>query len=197
VIHHGAPSEAGTRSPNGEGAYVLCVSSFEPNKNLGTLIGAFRNAALSWEGRLVLAGRSGSELQVLRDRVDKHNLHNRVKLIVDPDDRELSRLYKGATIFVFPSLYEGFGLPILEAMAWGLPVLTGTAAACREVAGEAGIAVPTDTAEAWASSLSKVLSDPRTLEELGAKSLARAGAFSWQKAAKSTWDTLVSSLGER
>jgi glycosyltransferase involved in cell wall biosynthesis len=194
VIHHGKPKSFGESNPDREAPYVLCVSSFEPNKNLPMLVEAFRTLGRTWAGRLVLAGRSGRDLVNVRALVESHGLQDRVKLAVDPADGELDRLYQRATLFAFPSLYEGFGLPLLEAMAAGLPVVVGSFPACREVAGAAGLAVVEDTPDAWASALIRTLGDATELKEMGRKSLARAEAFSWESSAEKTWDTLMSCL---
>ena len=158
------------------------------------LVEAFRIMGNTWNGRLVLAGRSGRDVVRVRDLLERHGLHDRVKLIVDPDDAEMARLYEEATLFAFPSLYEGFGLPVLEAMAVGLPVVVGSSPAAREVAGDAGLTVTEDTPEEWASMLTRTLGDEIAMKELGKSSLARAGAFSWESSAEKTWDILMSCL---
>jgi glycosyltransferase involved in cell wall biosynthesis len=106
-----------------------------------------------------------------------------------PDD-ELAALYRGCTVFAYPALYEGFGLPVLEAMACGAPVLTSNVSSLPEVAGDAAVLVdPLDT-QAIADALTRLLADGALRAELGARGVRRARDFSWQRTARETLGVL-------
>ncbi|HVF99096.1 MAG TPA: glycosyltransferase, partial [Chloroflexia bacterium] len=99
----------------------------------------------------------------------------------------LVRLYQGASVFAMPSLYEGFGLPVLEAMRSGVPVVSSNAGSLAEVAGDAAILVEPRDVDAWAAGLERVLLDETKAEWMVAAGLSQAGRFSWERAARETW----------
>jgi glycosyltransferase involved in cell wall biosynthesis len=101
-------------------------------------------------------------------------------------DEQLIELYRGATVFVFPSRYEGFGLPVLEAMACGCPVISSNASSLPEVAGEAALLVEPWDVDGFASVMERVLTDPALQADLRKKGLERAAQFSWDKTARET-----------
>jgi glycosyltransferase involved in cell wall biosynthesis len=117
--------------------------------------------------------------------VDRLRLGDRVELRGNLQKDELATLYRGAQCFVFPSLYEGFGLPVLEAMACGTPVVTTTAGSIPEVAGEAAVLVPPSNPEALADGIRRALAQR---EELRAAGLARAARFTWAETARRTFE---------
>ena len=188
---HAVPLAADERfRPDGPGtqliseAYVLGVGTLEPRKNLPRLIEAF--AGLPEEVRagrvLALAGpigwETGETLQALR----RHE--GLVRLLGYVPDEELPSLYRGAELFAYPSLYEGFGLPVLEAMACGAAVLTSSVSSLPEVAGDAALYVdPTDLASIR-DGLTTALTDSALRERLAAAGLARAGGYSWDRTAR-------------
>ena len=102
----------------------------------------------------------------------------------------LAAFYRGADVFAFPSRYEGFGLPVLEAMAYGVPVITTNVSAIPEVAGEAALYVPPDDDVALAAAIARVRSDPALAESLRARGRARAASMTWTKTAAATLDVL-------
>ncbi len=168
--------------------YVVSVSRAYPHKNLAGLLRAF--AVLRARGRrdvrLVLVGeryRSGGELDRLAGAL---GLGDGVVFTGFTGQDELSALYSGADVFAFPSLAEGYGLPILEAMACGTPVVASNASAVPEAVGEAGIVADAREPEVFAAALAGVLDDAGLRERLGAAGRARAGTFSWTKAAAGT-----------
>jgi glycosyltransferase involved in cell wall biosynthesis len=204
VVHHGK-TDIGFRSPSSPSSsrslskwlrheYVLAVSSFEPNKNLILLIDAFGKVSRDWPGSLVLAGRAGRELGAIRDFVRTQRMESRIEIVVDPGDDELANLYQGACLFAFPSLYEGFGLPLLEAMSAGLPVIASRAASCPEVIEEGGLLLEDPSPEAWAGAMTNVLTNPSLRSKLSQSAMARASTFSWTRAASETWSALLDCL---
>jgi glycosyltransferase involved in cell wall biosynthesis/GT2 family glycosyltransferase len=207
VVHHGRPEEgplAQPRTPPEEAldqtpteAYVLCVSSFEPNKNIGLLVQAFRELSQGWPGKLVLAGRKGRDLERIEALVRESNLGARVSLVLDPGDVRLASLYHGASLFAYPSLYEGFGLPLIEAMSVGLPVIANKIASCGEVVGNGGLVLKDPSPGEWAEGMQKVLSSTTLQEELSHAALARSRSFSWSKAGHETWAAIEECLRER
>lgn len=166
------------------GPYVLYVGINKPHKNVETLVEAWARAKTA--GVLVLAGREDPRYPQARQRVAALGLGDRVRFLGDVPEADLPTLYAGATLFAFPSLYEGFGLPVLEAMACGAPVVSSNAASLPEVVGDAGPLLPPTDVEAWADTLARLLASPATLDAMRARSLARAAEFSWHKAARET-----------
>ncbi len=159
--------------------YVLWTGTIEPRKNLPALVSAFRRLDRD-DVLLVLAGPAGWNenaarlLAGIEDRV-------RVPGFVPGDD--LAALYAGAAVFCYPSLVEGFGLPVLEAMAHGTPVVTSAGTATEEVVGAAGLVVDPDSVTAIADALARVLDDPAEASRLGVAGKERAREFTWAAAA--------------
>jgi glycosyltransferase involved in cell wall biosynthesis len=162
----------GADGPRAEGDYVLAVGTLEPRKNLARVVEA--------------AGRVGAELRVVGARgwggVSPNG--KGVRALGEVPDEELAALYRGARALAYPSLYEGFGLPVLEAMACGAPVVTSRGGATEEVAGDAAVLVDPLDPGSIAAGLEEAAS---RREELRAKGLERARAFSWDRVARDTW----------
>lgn len=166
--------------------YILFVGSVEPRKNLLRLLQAYRALPerAQREHRLLLAGFKGWENREIVELLEK--LKSRVQYLGYVENEALAALYRGAACFVYPSLYEGFGLPPLEAMACGCPVVVSRAASLPEVCGEAARYVdPVDT-ESIAGGILEVLENGALRKDLTAKGLARARLFSWETAAADT-----------
>ncbi|MEC4685040.1 MAG: glycosyltransferase family 1 protein [Nitrospirota bacterium] len=162
--------------------YILAVSSLDPRKNFKNLIMAYNNLKLS-ETRLVIVG---SENKVFSDS-KLRNIINASKDIIFTgyvSDEELAVLYKNAKLFVYPSLYEGFGIPPLEAMACGCPVVVSNAASLPEVCGDAAYYVDPYDIDDIARGISEVLNNEKLQEELGQKGLERVKLFSWKDSAE-------------
>jgi glycosyltransferase involved in cell wall biosynthesis len=162
--------------------YVLWVGSLEPRKGVGTVVGAMaslrRRGAPSAAGvALVLAGYPGWLGGDLVSPDDRAVLGDDLRQLGIVSEDELWSLYRDAAIFAFPSRHEGFGLPVVEAMSQGTPVLAADIAALREVAGPAARLIPPDDVEAWAGAIADLLADDRERERLGAAGVARAGRF--------------------
>ena len=165
--------------------YVLYVGTLEPRKNITVLLRAF--AALEdKETLLVLAGAKGWMIEEMFALVTQLGLQGRVKMLGYVPNEDLPVLYTETQVFVYPSLFEGFGLPVLEAMQCGAPVITTNVSSLPEVAGDAGILIsPTDVA-GLTRELDSLLSEPERRADLRGRSLARAAGFSWQKTAELT-----------
>ncbi|MEW5973246.1 MAG: glycosyltransferase family 1 protein [Pseudomonadota bacterium] len=169
-------------------SYILSVGTLEPRKNLRLSVEAHSllPAHLQQHYPLVLAGASGWRETDFREPLYKQVKRGSVIPLGYVPEDELPCLYAGASAFVYPSRYEGFGLPLLEAMASGVPVITSTAQALCEVGGEAVLTVPPDHPEALEQAIRLVLEDvdrAQSLQELGQK---RAGRFTWPTCAQTT-----------
>lgn len=162
------------------GDYVLYVGNFLPHKNVGGLLEAYAALPASLRARvsLVLAGAPGTGAAPLRAWAAARGLTRAVRFLGPVPDADLPALYSGATLFCFPSLAEGFGLPPLEAMACGAPVLCSDAAALPEVVGEAASLVNVRRPEALAAALEALLTEGATRARLRERGLARAAEFS-------------------
>jgi len=175
-----------------KGDYLLTVATLEPRKNLKKIIEAFsklrtQNSSL----RLVIVGKPGwgdmsEEIGDGRQETGVRGLESGVIFTGYVSREELSSLYSGASCFVFPSLYEGFGLPILEAMKCGCPVVTSNLSSMPEVAGEAGILVNPLDVKGIARGINEVIGDKERRESLIKKGFEQAKKFSWEKTAKET-----------
>jgi glycosyltransferase involved in cell wall biosynthesis len=167
---------------------VLYVGNIKPHKNLVRLIEAFDT--LRQRGfddlKLLIIGDEISKWPALRRAVHRHKLHKQVRFLGYQPDETLAILYRLASVFVFPSLYEGFGLPPLEAMASGTPVVTSNVSALPEVTGDAGVLVDPYDVESIVDGLRRVLSDPALAAEMRRKGLERAREFSWERSVAQT-----------
>jgi glycosyltransferase involved in cell wall biosynthesis len=171
--------------------YLLFAGTREPRKNLVRLLDAFAGITASTALRLILAGRAGWGEGEVRERIAALGLQSKVTLCSNLTGLELARLYQQAAVFVYPSLYEGFGLPVLEAMACGAPVVTSRHTACAEVAGGAARLVDPYRADDIAAGILDAL---RLAGALRARGLARAREFSWKATAELTWKVYESAL---
>lgn len=173
--------------------YLLFVGNIEPKKGLEVLLDAYARTAAGLGLDLILAGRPGWRCDELLDRLRAWCGPGRIVLLGRVGDAELVRLYQGAWAFVFPSLCEGFGLPVLEAMAAGTPVVHSDHPAVAEVAGGAGIGVPVQDGEALAKALRRLHASPGRRGELVAAGHARAALLTWDRRARAMLDLLQGS----
>ncbi len=177
--------------------YLLSVCTLEPRKNLVTLLDAYAALRARHPGvGLVLAGGKGWLYESVFDRLRALGLENQVVLPGFVPDEDLPALIRGAAAFAYPSVFEGFGLPPLEAMACGTPVVVSDASSLPEVVGAAGVLLPPHDPAAWAQALERVLSDADWRADLSARGLARARQFTWEAAARRTL-ALYTELGLR
>jgi glycosyltransferase involved in cell wall biosynthesis len=191
VIHSGPglPAAPGERWQP-EKPYLLYVGTFGQNKNLPFLIRAHDQSGVNMQ--LLLVGRRRGRNDALQTAIATAAAGERLRVIEDADDRELDRLYRGATALLLPSVYEGFGFPPLEAMARGCPVLASDIPALREVCGPGALLAPPENELAWIDAIRRVSSDGRLRSELrerGARTVAR---FSWVDTARSLCGLLES-----
>jgi glycosyltransferase involved in cell wall biosynthesis len=166
--------------------FVLYAGNVKPHKNLERLIEAFHLVRTRGLDRLklVLIGDEISKYTALRRAVHQHQLHKYVRFLGFVPEQTLAVMYRLAGIFVFPSLYEGFGLPPLEAMASGTPVVTSNVSSLPEVAGDAAILVDPYDPQAIADGIYSVLTDERLRREMVHKGIARAGQSSWEQSVR-------------
>lgn len=158
--------------------YMLCVSNRKPHKNESRVLQAFAQAAISTEVCLLLTGSSTDDLL---EQAKELNIAQRVIFLGRVEERDLPALYRGAIALLFPSLYEGFGLPVIEAMACGTPVLTSNTTSLPEIAGEAAILVNPTSISEIAAAITLLFNDPKLRAELTTKGLFQCAQFSWLK----------------
>jgi glycosyltransferase involved in cell wall biosynthesis len=168
----------------GDRPYLFSASTLQPRKNYPMLIRAFRPVAERWPHLLAIAGARGWLYQEIEDEIAAQGLSDRVLLLGFADEADLPALYSGASLFAFPSLYEGFGLPVLEAMACGAPVLSSNASSLPEVAGEAAILLPPDDEAAWSRQIERLLGEPAERGRMVAAGFRQARRFSWAESAR-------------
>ncbi len=182
-------------------SYLLAVGTLEPRKNLATLVRAFSIERAFFRSRrcgLVLAGARGWKTGPLFDEIGRLNLRGDVVATGYVDDRDLPALYQGAEMLVFPSLYEGFGMPLLEAMASGLPVVASDTSSHREVLGEAAVFVSPRDPESLARAVKELLLDQAQRRALAASGISRSALFTWETCARSmkeAYDSFASGSG--
>jgi glycosyltransferase involved in cell wall biosynthesis len=180
----GVPADELRRSLGlGDAPLVLSVLAKRPHKNAARLLEAFTRVP---DAALVMPGYSTGYEHELEERLDALGLHDRVRLLGWVDDATLDGLYRAADCFVFPSLAEGFGLPVLEAMLRGAPVACSNATALPEVVGDAALLFDPLDVDAIASSVRRILTDRGLAERLRAAGLARAQRFGWAETARQT-----------
>jgi len=168
--------------------FVLYVGNIKPHKNLVRLIEAFaelRQGELS-DVKLLIIGDEISRLPSLRRAVHSLKLHKHVRFLGYQPDDTLAMLYRLASLFVFPSLYEGFGLPPLEAMASGTPVVTSNVSSLPEVTGDAAVLIDPHDVESLVHGMRRVLTDTALAAEMRRRGLQRAREFSWERSVART-----------
>ena len=181
----GEHTPPGPLPPGLEPGFLLAVGTVEPRKNYPRLLGAYRalRSRLPDAPPLVIAGRPG---WAYGDTLDRIAEEAGVRYLGHVDEPTLSALYESAGALAFPSLYEGFGLPLLEAMARGLPAVVGASGALPELAGDAAILVDPENVDEIAAGLEKVLTDHSLRQRLRELSLERAKGFTWERCASLT-----------
>lgn len=173
--------------------YFLFVGTIEPKKNLKTLIESYArfrkiDRSSNTLPDLVVAGRKGWLYADVLRLVDELDLKRYVRFLGPVPRSDLPMLYNAALALTYPSIYEGFGLPVLEAMACGTPVITSNVSSLPEVAGDAALSVDPRDVDALTQALNRIWTSPELRTELRRKGLARARLFSWEKTARATLD---------
>ena len=169
-----------------EAGYLLTVGETSPRKGYSVLLGAL--ARLGGVRRLVIAGPPAGDEARLQSQAAALGIASRIRRVGPVGDAALAGLYSGALALCFPSVSEGFGLPVLEAMACGLPVLASDIPATRELAGDAAIYVGGDGERAWADAIEALASDSALRARLAEAGRQRAALFTWERTAKATLD---------
>lgn len=170
------------------GAYLLCVGTLEPRKNLSQALRAYALLPAATRARfpLVIVGMAGWRGEDFAADLQRGLASGQVRLLGYLNDRALAELLAGARLLLFPSLYEGFGLPVLEAMASGVPVVLAPRAALPEVAGEAGVYSEPGDDRSWCEAILRLIEDPAEWQARRACGLQRAQRFSWKRCATQT-----------
>ena len=176
--------------------FVLHVGTIEPRKNLGRLIEAFRRVSSMDQTKLqlVLAGVPGWGYREVQRSIRASRIEDRVRILGYVPYRDLPALYSSAEVFCFPSLYEGFGLPVIEAMACGTPVIAAQNSSIEEIAAGAVEGIDAGQTSSIEAALRGLLLDEARRDEVAARGLARARQFSWKRAARQTLDAYRSLL---
>ena len=206
----GVPSERITICPPGAPAWprraggrangpILFVGTLERRKNVATLLEAYERLAHRRPGApaLILAGRQGADAAPLLDRLKTPGLSGRVRHVGYVSDEDRERLYRDASLLVLPSFDEGFGMPALEAMTVGVPVVAANRGAIPEVVGEAGVLVDPHDPEGLALAMERVLTDADLARTLSDRGVERAGRFSWEASAASLVDAYRGAMERR
>jgi glycosyltransferase involved in cell wall biosynthesis len=170
--------------------YLLSVGTVQPRKNYQMLIRAFAAVAARWPHTLAIAGSKGWLYDDMLAEIERQNLTGRVRFIGFVADADLPALYTGADLFLFPSLYEGFGLPLLEAMACGLPVIASDASCLPEVVVdrergmETAVLLSPHSPRLWSQAIHQLLDNAPERERLSQLGRQQAAQFTWQRAAR-------------
>jgi len=174
--------------------YILFVSTIEPRKNLDVLLGAYARlrARGAYDGALVVVGRVGWKAEATRERLRAEGVHHLDYLPAG----QLAAVYRGAELFVFPSIYEGFGFPLLEAMAYGVPSIAARSSSLPEIGGDAALYFEPHDSKGLEAQISRVLTDAVLREQLAAAGPIRAAQFRWNVAAEQTLAVLRKASGD-
>lgn len=196
--YHAVPDRKAARRRVGKYTrrdFVLCVGTIEPRKNIPVLLRAFGIVRERRPLALVIAGGRGWHYDDILEMPRRLGLGDDVVFTGYVNEQNLLDLYNCASAVVYPSLYEGFGLPVVEAMACGAPLIISDIPSLREVAGDAALAFPPDDHEALAALLERVLRSDSVRRDLSEKALRRAAGYSWERVAALTVATYRKALG--
>ena len=168
--------------------YILFVSTIEPRKNLGVLLDAYSRlrARGAYDGALVVVGRVGWKAESIVPRLRAPGVHHLDYIAPS----QLASIYRKAELFVFPSIYEGFGFPLLEAMAYGVPSIAARSSSLPEIGGDAALYFDPRDAKALEAQMEQVLTDATLRQQLAERGVAQAARFRWDTAAEQTLDVL-------
>jgi glycosyltransferase involved in cell wall biosynthesis len=167
--------------------YLLTVGTLEPRKNLPFLVDVFEDLK-TFDGDLVVAGMRGWKFEPILERLRTSAKSARIRYLEYVDEADLPALYAAAELFVLTSHYEGFGLPPLEAMACGTPVVSSTGGSLPEILGQAAVTLPTFDRSLWAEAVTRLLGDTARRASLTRAGLQHAAGFTWRETARRTFD---------
>jgi glycosyltransferase involved in cell wall biosynthesis len=170
--------------------YCVAIGTIEPRKNYPFLVDAF-GVAKREDHDLVIVGKRGWDAPALDQRIRQYHMGDRVRVLEYVAEADLVPLLGGATALLFPSRYEGFGLPVLEAMACGVPVVASTASSVPEVGGEAVLYADPSDKEAWQVQIGRIITDTSLRVKLREQGLTRAATFTWHRTAQLTLEALL------
>jgi glycosyltransferase involved in cell wall biosynthesis len=174
--------------------YILFIGTIQPRKNVLYILEGFARIADDVPHTLVLAGAPGESSQSVKDKIEQLNLHNRVILTGYISDNERHFLYENADIFLYPSKYEGFGLVLLEAMSYGLPVITANNSSMPETAGNAAILVDEHDASTLAKAIMDLINDTHLKQRLVNLGYQRIKEFKWETCAQNMLEIYKSAV---
>ncbi|HWQ15483.1 MAG TPA: glycosyltransferase family 1 protein, partial [Roseiflexaceae bacterium] len=177
--------------------FVLFIGTLEPRKNIPALLEAYARIAPETDAPLIIGGARGWLYEPILAKAEALGLGEKLRFVGYVDRSEQRLWYAAATLFAFPSLYEGFGMPPLEAMACGTPVVTSSSSSLPEVVGDAGLIVPPHDVDALAGALRRLLADAELRAELRERGLAQARRFSWRETAERTLEVYRTAAGRR
>jgi len=167
--------------------YILFIGTIEPRKNIKSIIKAYSMLEKSYlDYKLVIVGRKGWHYDGVYETVEELGLGDKIVFTDFVTDKEKNVLLSNCYLFVYPSFYEGFGIPVLEAMSFGIPTITSNISSMPEVAGDAGILINPLKVEEVANAMTLLLEDKSVYEDLKIKSLQQIKKFTWEKMAEST-----------
>lgn len=184
IVHHGVRAVPDDVVEKRE-KLVLTVGAVQRRKNFIRLVQAFNHASPEW--RLAIAGSAGYGADAVLSEIAQSPARDRISVLGYVSDNELERLYARAGIFAFPSLDEGFGMPVLDAMARGVPVITSNRSAMPEVSGDAALLVDPENTEQLRGELLRLMEDDSLRADLSRRGIQRAGQFNWETAVQKTW----------
>ena len=170
--------------------FILSVGRLENKKNTANIVRAFNLARKKCDGQLVLVGQPGVGYAEVEEAMLQSEYKSDIILTGWAEKNEIAELMRSAEVFVFPSRYEGFGIPVLEAMSSGCPVIASRGNSLAEVGGDAAINVSPDSVEEISAAIMKILIDQNLKKQMAEKGLIQAQKFSWQKTAEMTWQVL-------
>ena len=178
--------------------YILSVGTLEPRKNIQSLLKAYEllPGAVQSNWPLVIAGMRGWKDHTITKGIEALTRRGNVKFLGFVPEKDLPFIYAGAGLFVFPSLYEGFGLPALEAMASGVPVVVSNRASLPEVVGDAGIYIDPENIESMVHAIKSLLEDPEKCKQMAKMGLLQAKQFTWEACAQKTFSVYQEVLGK-
>ncbi len=194
VIHHGVRAlPASEAVVERREKVVLNVGAIQARKNVARLVRAFESAPADW--KLVLAGSSGFGSEAILNQIAESRARERILVTGYVSPAELARWYARAAIFAFPSLDEGFGMPVLEAMSAGVPVIASNRSALPEVCGDAAVLVSPENEEELRESLIRLIADENLRETMISRGREHAAKFTWKRAAEQTWSVYSEVIG--